>query len=223
MKQLRENDMTTSNWKRSIARGCASGLLGAVVALSGTAWGGTQCYDFNGPAVGTTYHVGRTVNAKHATIHMEKFRTTNGPSQSKVQAGEIVNSDLPRGGGAPSLKLTSIVAHVVPKKKVKKVTMKYAENLGQNGRHNLNFGVNGQNRVWNGALGQLDGKVMGDRDHGGKVKISVSAVPDGNGSYWVRGALTLQAIGGPLSGQGIQGFRFGAASQGLFDRICLEQ
>ena len=122
---------------------------------------------------------------------------------------------------APSLKLTSIVAHLVPQERVKKVTLKYAENLGQNGRHDLNFGVNGQKRVWSGALGQLDGKVMGDFKHRGKVRISASAIPGGNGSYWVRGALSLQPVNGSLLGQGIQDFELGGASQVVIDHVCI--
>ncbi len=115
------------------------------------------------------------------------------------------------------MKLTSIVTHVVPLEKVRKVTLKYAENLGQNGRHHLNFGVNGQSRVWDGALGQLDGKILGDSQNGGKVRISASANAGGNGSYWVRGTLTLQA----LPGKGIQGFLLGGASQTFIDDVCI--
>ena len=122
------------------------------------------------------------------------------------------------------MKITSIVAQVVPQKPVREVTLKYAENPGHTGRHDINFGVNGQRRVWHGRLARLDGAVMGDRRHGGKVKVSVTANRAGNGSYWVRGTLKLQALPDrPIPGRqnGIAAFEIGEATQLFVDEVCI--
>lgn len=213
---------------RSIDMGRTFAIFVALVLATGVpvAQADTQCYDFSGPAIGTKYHIGDTVNAKHSVIHLQKFRTMNGPSESGVQEAEIIQSNLPQGEGPPSLKFTSIVAQVVPQKKVKEITMKYAENVGVTGQHTINFGVNGERRVLHGTLGQLDGQILGDPQRGGKVKVSVTANPDGNGSYWIRGNLTLRSIAGPgplFPNKGIQVMAMGEASQFVIDDYCITE
>ncbi len=182
-------------------------------------------YDFSGPTVGTKYRVGETVNAKHSVINVQQFRTTNGPSQSAVQEAEVIQSNLAQGGSPPALKFTSVVAQVVPQKRAQKITMKYAENVGITGQHDINLGANGERRVWHGTLDQLDGQVLGKQKFGGKVKVSVTADPV-PGGYWRRGTLTLTSIGGQIPlfpNKGIQVIAMGQASQYVVDDFCITE
>ena len=210
--------------KQSISMSRTVVVLGTfVLSLSGSmAYAGTQCYDFSNPPVGTKYAVGETVNARHSKINLQQFMTVNGPSQSGVQEAEVIQSNIAQGGSAPSLKLTSVVAQVIPHKRVKEITMKYAENVGISGQHDINLGANGERRVWHGTLDQLDGQVLGKQKFGGKVRVSVTADPV-PGGYWRRGTLTLTSLGAknPLfPNKGIQVMAMGQPSQLVVDDFC---
>jgi hypothetical protein len=206
-------------------------VFGAIASMalflsSPVVYAGMQCYDFSGPAVGTTYQLGQTMNARHSDINLQKFQTLNGPSNSNVQQAEVVQSAIAQGEMPPALKLTSIVTQIVPQKPAREITMKYAENVGQTGQHDINFGANGERKVLHGTLGQLNGQVFGNPQNGGKVRVTVTSNPEGNGSYWIRGTLTLTSISppGPLfPNKGIKMMAIGFASQGIIDDFCITE
>lgn len=209
--------------RTSILSGCILATMGTfLIPLPRTVAQTTpQCYDFSGPAEGTIYPLGKTINARYSTINLQKFMTINGPSQYGVQQAQIINNTALAQGDA--LKLTSIVTQVKPNQTAKKVTFYFAENLGINGEHDINFGVNGKHLVWRGRMDQLDGKIIGLPQFGGKVKISVNAQQDPDGN-WNRGTVTLKSLTGlPLLGvqRGINVFAKGAASQLIIDDVCM--
>ena len=70
----------------------------------------------------------------------------------------------------------------------------------------------------------MDGKVLGKPGEGGKVRVSVSATPDGGESYWVRGTVTLKHQGSLLMPKkGIKQFSFGASTQLHIDDVCITE
>ena len=218
--------MKAINHKPSIVLGRTLGILGvfACVLSASVVQAGTKCYDFSKPEVGTTYSIGQTLDLKHSTINVRRLVNKDGPASNDTAVAEIHAGNLPQGG-APSLRMNSIVAQVVPNKLVKKMTLKFAQNLGSDPSKRLvNFGVNGDRRAFNGSLEQMNGKVLGKADQGGKVKVSVSATPDGGDSFWVRGTVTLTPTKGlPLPMKGIKKFSFGASSQLFIDDVCIEE
>ena len=202
------------------------GVLGALVCvLSGSVvQAGTKCYDFSGPPLDTTYQIGDTLNLRHSVINVRELVNEDGPASNATAKAVIHAGNLPQGG-APSLRMSSIVAQVIPNKLVKKMTLKFAQNLGSDpSKRLLNFGVNGDRRAFNGSLDQMDGKVLGKAGQGGKVRVSVSATPDGGDSFWVRGTVTLNPTKGlPLPGKGIKKFSFGASTQLYIDDVCITE
>ncbi len=200
-------------------------VMGAfVLALSGSvAYGGTQCYDFSGPAPDTVYQIGQTVNARHSVIHLQKLMTDDGP----MNPGDarIENTPLPQGQ-VPALGIQRIVTQVVPQKRVQRVTFKFAENTGPDDQQVWNFGANGDRRVWKGRLSELNGQYLGKPEYGGRVRVTVNAVPDSQTlPTWVRGTVTLEADPAvPLfPKRGIGVFAMGRSSQLKIDDVCLTQ
>ena len=218
--------MKLSNRNSSTTFSLALGILGALVCvLSGSVvQAGTKCYDFSSPEVGTEYHIGQSLNLRHSVINVRQLVNKEGPASNDTAMAVIHAGNLPQGG-APSLRMNSIVAQVVPNKLVKKMTLKFAQNLGSDPEFRLvNFGVNGERRAFKGSLEQMDGKVLGESGNGGKIRVSVSATPDGGDSHWVRGTVTLKPTKGlPLPMKGIKQFSFGASSQLFIDDVCIEE
>jgi len=218
MKRLKQQQSAIAS--RTVA------VMGAfILALSGSVvYAGTQCYDFSGPAPDTTYQVGQTVNAKHSVIHLHRFQTENGPSTTPNPEARIVNSVLSQGQ-VPSLSISQIVTQVVPQKRVQRVTLKFAENTGLGDNQLWNFGVNGEQRIWHGQLAHLNGQKMGQANVGGRVRVSVDAVPDSQTlPTWVRGTLTLEADPTlPLPNRGIQTFSIGRSSTLNIDDVCVTE
>ncbi|MCA9471349.1 MAG: hypothetical protein MRJ96_09580 [Nitrospirales bacterium] len=199
--------------------GLAACLLSASVVQAGT-----KCYDFSQPPVGTEYHIGDTLNLRHSVINVRPLVNRDGPASNDSAVAEIHAGNLPQGG-APSLRMSSIVAQVIPNKLVKTMTLKFAQNLGSDpSKRIVNIGVNGQSLSLNGSLDRADGKVLGKADKGGKVRISVQATPDGGDSYWVRGTVTLTSASPlPLPQKGIKQFSFGASTQLFIDDVCMTE
>ncbi len=207
--------MNAIHHKSSSVLGRTLGILGVftcVLSVS-VAQAGTKCYDFSGPEVGTKYEKDQKLDTRYATINLQHFRTTNGPSTFGVQEAEISDYDHAQGG-APSLRMTSIVSQIVPKKPVKKITLKYAENTG--GAYQQNFGVNGERRVLEGGLAQINKQTFGKRRFGGPAQVLVTSEPHGN---FVRGTVEVNAI----RGGSIKYIAFGGSSQLFIDNVCMTE
>lgn len=183
--------------------------LGGVAMCTSMALAGSECYDFSNLPMGSQYHVGDTVNARHSVATLRQFYVnSNQPSQQANQVAEVVSSNLPQGG-APSLKLYSINAQLTPHFPVQRVRLRFAENTG--GAYVQNFEVNGQKRILQGGLAQLHQKTMGN------AQIHVNAAP-GGGNFIV-GTLEMRA----LPGSSIGTFSIGGNSQFFIDDVCIEK
>ncbi|MGB0910552.1 MAG: hypothetical protein ACPGYT_09330 [Nitrospirales bacterium] len=218
--------MNIIHHKSSSALGRTLGVLGVSACLlsASVAQAGTKCYDFSKPPVGTEYKIGQTLNLRHSVINVRPLINRDGPASNDSAVAVIHAGNLPQGG-APSLWMKSIVAQVVPNKIVKKMTFKFAQNLGSDpSKRIVNLGANGQRMTFNGSLARMDGKVLGKPGNGGKVRLSVSATPDGGDSHWVRGTVTLKPIKGiPLPNKGIKQVSFGVSTQLHIDDVCMEE
>jgi len=209
----------------SIKASRTTAVMGAfILALSGSAaYAGTQCYDFSGPAPDTVYQIGQTVNARHSVIHLQQLMTDNGPMNPGD--AKIENTPLPQGQ-VPALGLQRIVTQVVPQKRVHRVTFKFAENTGADDQQVWNFGANGDRRIWKGRLSELNGQYLGKQQYGGRVRVTVNAVPDSQTlPTWVRGTVTLEAdpVVPLFPNRGIGVFAMGRSSQLKIDDVCLTE
>ncbi len=201
--------------KPSSTFGRTIGVLGALACMLSVsvAQAGTKCYDFSGPDVGTVYKEDQKLDTRHATINLQHFRTTSGPSTYGVQEAVISDFDHAQGG-APSLRMTSIVSQIVPKKPVKRITLKYAENTG--GAYQQNFGVNGERKVLEGGLAQINKQTFGKQRFGGPAQVLVTSEPHGN---FVRGTVEVNAA----RGGSIKYIAFGGSSQLFIDNVCMTE
>lgn len=200
---------------KSFVKGTGAGLLGVLAMLSaGQAAQAAQveCYDFNNLAVGTEYHVGDAVNARYADVHLKEFHVApHTPSQSAVQFASVTNGQIALGA-APELRMYLINAQVTPIAPVRKVSLKFAENLGS---LLSNIEVNGSKHVVQGGLSSVNGMVIGDATTGWAVVTAniTSAAP---GVGFNRGTLELYA----LAGGEIQTFSIGG-QQLVIDDVCM--
>jgi hypothetical protein len=193
----------------STSLGPVLGVLGALSLCVSFAHAGQECYDFSDLPLGSQYHLGDTVNAKHSVATLRQFYVNqNQPSQQANPVAEVVSSNIPQGG-APSLKLYSINAQLTPTSPVQEVRLRFAENTG--GAYIQNFEVNGQKRVLQGGLSQLHQKTMGN------AQIHVTAAP-GGGNFIV-GTLEMRA----LPGASIGTFSIGGNSQFFIDDVCIKK
>ncbi len=195
--------------------GCLFGIVGMLVIFlnNQAVHAATKCYDFSGPDIGKTYEEGATVDAKHSVIHLQKFRTSHGPSEYPQQLAQISPGNHAQAE-APSLRITSVVAQVRPKQGVRKVTLKYAEATG--GAYVQNFGVNGERLVLEGGLAQINGRELGRSQFGGKANVVVTANPV---TGWVRGTVEVTADKGSL----INVIAIGGHSQFYIDDFCITE
>ena len=189
--------------------GIAACLLSASVAQAS----GPKCYNFNNPEVGTRYEKGQSLDLRHAKINIQQFLGTNGePSMHPDQHAEISSGNQPQAG-APSLRMVSIVSQIVPKKVVKRITLNYAENTG--GAYVQNFGVNGDRRVLQGGLAQINKQTFGKPRYGGSAQVFVTAKPS-SGNY-IQGTVDVKAA----PGGSIKYVAFGGHSNFFVDRVCM--
>lgn len=203
-------------------------LFGALIFMANTpARANIQCYDFSGPAVGTQYdQVNSPYDIKHSVVHVGPLYDENDQPFLNIGFFETSAGDLTQAG-APSLIMrggpTSV--EIVPDQRARRITMKYAENVGTQGQQfAANFGANGDKRAWRGTFAEeIDGIKMGNINAGGRVDISATAhaVP---GSAWIRGAITLESA--PLipllPNRGIESVVIGRQTQLALDEFCIE-
>lgn len=191
------------------------------LALSGNlAQAATECYDFEKPAVGTQYRVGDTVNAAHSVITL--YPLFDEALQPGARDGHAEITELNLLQTPPSLRLASRISlRIVPQKRIKRVTLNYAENTGADNNQLLNLGVNGELRAWRGTLSVQNGQHMGTIDAGGQVNVSVTH--QAGGGNWVTGTLTLESdpVFPWLPGRGIETIMIGRSSQLILDKVCL--
>jgi len=176
---------------------------------------GEECFDFSEATPDTEYRVGDFINAEHAVVELREFYLDKGtPSQAEETGGEqvaIVQNSNQARGGAPELRMYLISANVKPQAPIKKVELKFAENIGS---LVSNLEVNGQKRVVQGGLSQANGKVMG-RPSKGRAAIIVNLDSTATGSGFNRGTLALHATNGAIESWSIGG-------QQLFvDEVCM--
>jgi len=192
------------------------------IALTGVnAQAATKCYTFDKPALGTQYEAGDVVNPQHATIQFFPYYNDDVEPVEDSGMAEISNSNIL--GTPPGLHLANkILMRVMPNKRIKKVTIDYAENTGADNNQIVNLGVNGEIRSWRGTLSEQNGQKMGRRDVGGQVSVTVTQEPHGDGN-WVKGSVTLVSdpVVPSLPDRGIDRFAFGRSSQLLVDNVCL--
>lgn len=214
--------MKTSNSKpRSTAVAIYSLAIGLSMA-SFNASAASQCYSFDKMQEGRDFKVGDSVNAKRALIEFypyfnENLEPVQDDGVAKIENNAILDSP-------PTLHLLSkILFRVTPNKRVKRVTVRYAENTGVDNNQIVNLGVNGELLSWRGTLGEKEGSNMGLVDVGGRVSVHVTREPHGDGN-WVKGTLTLESdpIYPWLPNRGIDRFALGRSSQLLVDDVCLE-
>lgn len=208
--------MTTTSRRLSIATAICLAMVGVNTQAA------TKCYTFDKPALGTQYEAGDIVNPKHATIQFYPYYNEDIEPVQDSGMAEISNSNIL--GTPPALRLASkILMRVLPKQRIKQVTIDYAENTGANNNQIVNLGVNGEIHSWRGTLYEQNGKKMGLLDVGGQVSITVTQQPHGDGN-WVKGSVTL--VSDPvfpwLPNRGIDRFAFGRSSQLQIDNVCLE-
>src|SRR5262245_39811439 len=182
--------------------------VGIALIAAGSAHAQQQCYDFSGLAVGTTYHIGDTVNARHATITFKSYQNDGNPVGGAANFAEVQQAQI-AGGAAPDVGMKTLTVHVEPSQPVTRVRMRLAQNMTPTGGFGIsNFEVNGQRR---------EGPSFADADtkHLGDARFTASfSNPGGN---WHVGTLELRAD----PGKDIKTFSIGGHTWRL-DDLCFE-
>lgn len=176
-------------------------VAGVVVAMAGVAVAATTCFDFSGPAVGTTYTVGDVVSTPTADIELTQFQWGNGV-WTAAGIATVVQSNWAMGTPNNELNLNNINVRVIPDTPAFAANYLYADLGG-----NVNFGVNGDFRNVADLI-VLDGTVVGGCD----ITVTETAFFGG-----VRGEVIIT----PQHGVDIE--RFGFGGQEFFvDDICFD-
>lgn len=167
-----------------------------------------QCYDFSGLAVGTTYNIGDTVDARHATITFRPYKMSGTPVGEKVNFAEAQQAKI-AGGVPPEMGLKTLTVQVTPKKPVTRMRVKLAQNMTPTGGFGVaNFEVNGKRHEVTGGFADIDGRVLG----GAEFRATFSN-PAGN---WHVGELVLRA----QPGEQIKSFSIGGHTWRM-DDMCI--
>jgi hypothetical protein len=155
------------------------------LAAAGAAQAQQQCYDFGGLAVGTTYHIGDTVNARHATITFQPYTMGGGnPVGGAVNQAEVQQAKI-AGGAPPEMGMKTLTVKVAPNAPVTRVRMRLAQNMTPTGGFGTsNFEVNGE-RHEGPSFASADGKLLG----GAKISASFT----NTGGNWHVGTFELRA------------------------------
>jgi hypothetical protein len=191
-------------------------LIGATAAIIVTTIGialteaGAQpqqhCYDFSGLAVGTTYHINDTVNAKHATITFKSYHNDGTPVGGAANEAEVAQSKI-ADGAPPEMGMKTLTVQIVPIQPVTRVRMKLAQNMTPSGGFGIsNFEVNGQRRE-GASFADAGGKTLGGAD--------ITAQFTNPGGNWHVGTLELRAT----TGNEIKSFSIGGHTWRL-DDLC---
>jgi hypothetical protein len=184
-------------------------IRAAVVAafgVAGAAQAQQQCYDFSGLSVGTTYHIGDSVNANHATITFRPYTSSGNPVGGAANFAEAQQAKI-AGGAPPEMGMKTLTVQVVPIQPVTRVRMKLAQNMTPTGGFGIsNFEVNGE-RHEGPSFASANGKRLGGAE--------VSASFANNAGNWHVGTLELRA----KPGGAIKSFSIGGHTWRL-DDMC---
>lgn len=132
----------------------------AAFAAAGAAHAQQQCYDFGGLAVGTKYHIGDTVDARHATITFEPYTMSGNPVGGAANFAEAQQAKI-AGGAPPEIGMKTLTVKVVPIAPVTRVRMKLAQNMTPTGGFGIsNFEVNGEKHE-GPSFASANGKLLG--------------------------------------------------------------
>ncbi|GIL06113.1 hypothetical protein FBR04_06060 [Betaproteobacteria bacterium PRO7] len=169
----------------------------AAFAAAGAAHAQQQCYDFGGLAVGTKYHIGDTVDARHATITFEPYTMSGNPVGAAANFAEAQQAKI-AGGAPPEMGMKTLTVKVVPIAPVTRVRMKLAQNMTPSGGFGIsNFEVNGE-RHEGPSFASANGKRLGG------AEITANLV--NTAANWHVGTLELRAKpGGSIASFSIGG------------------
>jgi hypothetical protein len=180
--------------------------LGITLTAAGTAQAQQQCYDFGGLTVGTTYNIGKTINARHATITFEPYTNDGTPVGGAANRAEVAQSQI-ANGVAPEMGMKTLTVRIEPIGPVTRVRMKLAQSITPTGGFGIsNFEVNGERRE-GASFADANTKRLG-----GAEFTAHFTNPGGN---WHVGTLELQA----KPGNEIKSFSIGGHTWRL-DDLC---
>ncbi|MFN3564825.1 MAG: hypothetical protein ACK4V1_02410 [Burkholderiaceae bacterium] len=169
----------------------------AASAFAGAAYAQQQCYDFGGLAVGTKYHIGDTVNARHATITFEPYTNSGDSVGGAANFAEAQQAKI-AGGAPPEMGMRTLTVKVVPIQPVTRVRMRLAQNMTPTGGFGIaNFEVNGA-RHEGPSFASANGKRLGGAE--------ITADLANTAGNWHVGTLELRAKpGGSITSFSIGG------------------
>jgi hypothetical protein len=183
--------------------------VGIALIAAGTANAQQQCYDFSGLAVGTTYHIGDTVNARHATITFKSYHNDGNPVGGAANFAEVQQAQI-AGGAAPEMGMKTLTVQIEPIQPVTRVRARLAQNMTPTGGFGIsNFEINGERREGE-SFAAANGKRLG----GAEITASFTN-PGGN---WHVGTVELRA----KPGGDIKTFSIGGHTWRL-DDLCFGQ
>lgn len=166
-----------------------------------------KCYDFSGLPVGSKYHIGDTVNARHSTITFQPYTNNGNPVGGAVNFAEAMQSKI-AGGAPPEMAMKTLTVNIVPIQPVTRVRMRLAQNMTPTGGFGIsNFEVNGEKHE-GPSFDSANGKRLG----GAEFSTSFSN-PGGN---WYVGTFQLRA----QPGGEIKSFSIGGHTWRL-DELCM--
>ena len=164
------------------------------------------CYDFS-DLPEKDYRVGDVIPADKAEIQLKEFLGPAGnPSTADAAQKAVPVNTTFANGKAPELRMYLINAKVVPEAPLKKVTLKFAQNVGS---QLVNFEVNGDQRVETTGLPSLNGKVVG----GSAVIVNVN--PNSTTGNHPGGTLEIHSTAEKIKHFGIGGVPL------YVDRVCM--
>lgn len=207
--------------------GAAQSASSETLAISGDAGKKGRrervCYDFSKQTAGTTWGVDQEIETNFGKVVVRDFvidgkkytpQTDVATQYLKVNTSQIAQ------GASPELHGSLVNVQIVPRKPVRGISMKFAQQLGGTGQLPANLEVNGDRHDFRGALDAANGREMGN-DSQGKAKLRVVLVPDSApehpNSNWTRGTVEVRAVSGA-----IESLSFGAQAFN-FDDVCIHR
>jgi hypothetical protein len=189
----------------ALALATALALTGGLAAPAAAA---EHCYDFSGLALGTTYHIGDTVDARHSTITFRPYKMNGNEVGGEVNSAEVQQAQI-AGGSAPEMGMKTLAFQLQPKQPVKRVRMRLAQNMTPTGGFGIaNLEVNGEQHESPNGFAAADGKRLGG------AQISANLV--NNAANWHVGTLEIRARpGGTIDSVTIGGHTW------RVDNVCL--
>lgn len=182
--------------------------LALTAGLAAPASAAEQCYDFSRLKLGTTYHIGDTVDAQHATITFRPYKMNGNEVGGAANFAEVQQAQI-AGGTAPEMGMKTLAFQLQPKQPVKQVRMRLAQNMTPTGGFGVaNFEVNGEQHESPNGFAAADGRRLGG------AQISANLV--NNAGNWHVGTLQIRARpGGTIDSVTIGGHTW------RVDNVCL--